>query len=184
MALTREKKEQIVEDLKQKLDGPEVIILTEFQGLSVPKQQTLRNELRDTHADYHVVKNTLTKIALKDIGRPVPEQYLLGPTSVTLLWEDIAGPTQTLLDFAKETGTLSIKGGILGDRVIGPEEVEELADLPPREVLLAQLLGAIQGPASSLVRTLEAPAGELARTLQAPLRELAMTIQAYADKER
>ena len=185
MAISREKKEQIVEDLKEKLGDADVIVLTDYRGLSVPQQQALRSKLRDTTAEFHVAKNTLTKIALAESNRPVPEEYLTGPTALTLLPpEDLAGSTKALLDFAKQSGMLVIKGGIVGDRIVGAGDVKKLADLPPREVLLAQLLGAMQGPAANLVRTLQAPASELVRTLQAPMRELAMTIQAYADQNQ
>lgn len=184
MAISREKKKQLVEDLKQKLDDTEVIILTDFRGLSVSDQQELRVKLRDTSADYQVVKNTLTKIALEAIDRPVPEEQLEGPTALALLGDDISGPTKVLLDFAKETGVLHVKGGIIGGRLINAKEVEDLADLPPLETLLAQVIGALQGPASKLVGVLEAPASELVRTLQAPQRELALTLQAYADQQQ
>lgn len=184
MAISRQQKEQIVEDLKAKLDATDVVILTDFRGLSVSQQQILRSRLRETTAEFQVAKNTLTKIALQEINRPVPEEYLTGPTALALLADDIAGPTKALLDFAKESGALVIKGGIVGTRIIAADEVKKLANLPPREILLAQLLGAIQGPAANLVRTLEAPASELVRTLQAPMRELAMTIQAYADQQQ
>jgi len=182
LAISREKKEQIVEDLKEKLGATDVISLTDCRGPSVPDQQELRRRLRDTTAEFKVVKNTLTKLALEEINRPVPDDYLTGPTALALVRDDIASPTKALLDFARQTGTLVIKGGIAGNQVIGADEVKKLANLPPREVLLAQLLGAVQGPAASVVRTLEAPASELVRTLQAPMRELAMTIQAYAEQ--
>lgn len=184
MAITRQEKEQIVEDLKQKLQAAEVIILTDYRGLSVPAQQELRSKLRDVTAEYYVVKNTLTRIALKETNRPVPDDLLTGPTALALLQDDIAGSTKVLLDFARDSGILAIKGGILGDRIVGADDVKDLADLPPREVLLARLLGALQGPAAHLVRTLEAPASELVRTLQAPMRELALTIKAYADSRQ
>jgi large subunit ribosomal protein L10 len=114
LAVSREKKEQQVEDLKQKLGSAEVVILTDFRGLSVGDQQELRTRLRDSASDYVVVKNTLTKIALEQSDRPVPAAYLTGPTALTFLHEDIAAPTKALLDFAKETGVLVIKGGIVG----------------------------------------------------------------------
>lgn len=185
MAISREKKTQIVEGLKEWVGNTDVIILTDYRGLSVPEQQALRSRLRDTSTEFRVAKNTLTRIALTETNRPVPAEYLAGPTALALLPpHDIAGPTKALLDFARQSGMLVIKGGIVGDRIIGAEEVKTLADLPPREVLLAQVIGAIQGPAVNLVRTLRAPASELVRTLQAPMRELAMTIQAYAEQNQ
>ncbi|MFQ5595129.1 MAG: 50S ribosomal protein L10 [Anaerolineae bacterium] len=185
MTISREQKAEIVEDLKERLGNTDVIILTDYRGLSVPQQQALRSKLRDITTEFRVAKNTLTKIALKETNRPVPEEYLTGPTALTLLPpDDIAGPTKALLDFAKQSDMLIIKGGIVGDRIIGADEVKTLADLPPREVLLAQLIAAIQGPAANLVRTLQAPAGDFVSTLQAPMREMAMTIQAYADQQQ
>jgi large subunit ribosomal protein L10 len=184
LAISREKKEQQVENLKEKFGSAEVIILTDFRGLSVGEQQELRSRLRDSASDYVVVKNTLTKVALEQANRPIPAEHLTGPTALAFLHEDIAAPAKALLDFAKETGILVIKGGIVGDRIVAAGEVEDLADLPPREVLLAQLIGAIQGPAATLVGVLEAPARELVRTLQAPMQELALTIQAYADQNQ
>ena len=184
MPFTREQKVKLVEELKQALENTEVVILTDFRGLSVSEQQELRRKLREASAEYRVAKNTLLRLALENLQRPVPEELLTGPTALTLIRDDIAGPTKTLLDFAKEHETLAVKGGLLGDRAIGKEEVEDLAELPPKEVLLAQFIGALQGPAASLVQTLEAPASELVRTLQAPMRELALTLQAYADSQQ
>ncbi len=184
MPFTRAQKEKFVEELKQKLENTEVVILTDFRGLSVAEQQELRRKLREASAEYKIAKNTLIRLALRDLNRPVPEELLTGPTALTLIHDDIAGPAKALLDFAKEHDTLAIKGGLLGNRAIGREEVEDLAELPPKEVLLAQLIGALQGPAATLVQTLEAPASELVRTLQAPMRELAMTLQAYVDSQQ
>lgn len=184
MAISREKKEQLVEDLKQKLGTADVIILTDFRGLSVSAQQELRGKLRDASAEYQVVKNTLTQIALEATDRPVPEEYLIGPTAVALLRGDVASPAKALLDFVKETGLLTIKGGIVGNRIVDAKRVEDLADLPSKETLLAQVIGALQGPTSSLVRVLTAPASDLVRTLEAPQRDLVSTIQAYADQQQ
>lgn len=184
MAITREKKEQLVEDLKERLGSTEVVILTDFRGLTVPAQQELRNKLREADSDYQVVKNTLTKIALEQIDRPVPEAYLNGPTALTYLHGDIAGPAKALLDFARDTGELTIKGGILGNRIVDADAVKKLADLPPREILLAQLLGTIQSPGTNLARTLQAPATNLVRTLNAAMRDLMMTMQAYVNQQQ
>jgi len=184
LALTREKKRQIVEELTERLKTSQVVILTDYRGLTVQQMQELRSRLRETDSEFQVVKNTLTRIALQRCGKPVPEELLTGPTAALFLHDDIAKPTKALLDFADEVGLPTIKGGLMGSQVLDEEAVKQLAELPTREEILAQLLAAIQGPAANLVQVLEAPAGELLRTLQAPLTELAMTIQAYADKQQ
>jgi len=184
LALTREKKEQIVEDLSRRLTASQVVILTDYRGLTVPQLQDLRNRLRKSGGEYRVVKNTLTRIALRRSGKPVPEEMLFGPTALLFLYNDIAQPTKTLMEFAEETKILTIKGGLLGDQILEEAEVKRLADLPSRDTILAELLNVIQGPAANIVHILEAPANELLRTLQAPLIELVMTIQAYADQRQ
>lgn len=184
MALTRERKEQIVEDLTRKLEASQVVILTDYRGLSVPQLQDLRRRLRDTASEYQVVKNTLTRVALQRCGKPAPEELLTGPTAALFLYDEIAQPTKTLIDFADETKILTIKGALLGEQVLDEAQVKGLANLPSRDQILAQLLNAIQGPATNVIQVLEAPASELLRALQAPLTELVMTIQAYADQQQ
>ncbi len=184
MALTREKKEQIVAELATKLETSQVVILTDYRGLTVSQMQDLRGRLGESGGEYRVVKNTLTRLALQQCGKPVPEDLLTGPTAILFLYDEVARPTKTLLDFAAEMSLPTIKGGLLGNQVLGEEEVKRLAELPSREEILAELLGAIQGPAANVVRVLEAPASELLRVLQAPLTELVMTIQAYADQQK
>lgn len=184
MALTREMKQQIIEELTRKLETSQVVIFTDYRGLTVQQMQDLRGRLGETDSEFKVVKNTLTRIALQQCGKPTPEELLTGPTAVLFLHDDIAKPTKTLLDFANEVGLPTVKGGLMGSQVLDEEAVKQLAELPTREEILAQLLAAIQGPAVNLVQVLEAPASELLRTLQAPLTELAMTIQAYANKQQ
>jgi large subunit ribosomal protein L10 len=96
--------------------------------------------------------------------------------------EDIATSAKAFFDSIKDLENIKVKGAILDGQVLDAEGAKKLRELPSKKDVLAQLLGAIQAPASELVRTLEAPASELYRTLQAPLRELALTIQSYADK--
>jgi large subunit ribosomal protein L10 len=114
-----------------------------------------------------VVKNSLLKLALEQSGLPVPEEVMEGPVAVGYCFDEAPPVAKTIMDFAKETDILKIKGGILGPNILDVEGVKGLADLPPREVLLAQLVGAVQGPMSSLVSTLAAPQRELVQVLQA-----------------
>lgn len=182
MAISREKKEQFVAAYVEQLAKSPAIVLTEYRGATVQQIQRLRSQMREHGTGVQVVKNSLMVIALKQAGMPVPEEYLAGPTAIVYLPEDVATAAKALFDSIKDLDKIKVRAAILDGQVLNAEGARQLRDLPSKNDVLAQLLGAIQGPASELVRTLEAPASELYRTLQAPLRELALTIQSYADK--
>lgn len=182
MAITREKKEQFVESYVEQLSKSPAIVLTDYRGTTVQQIQRLRGQMREHNTSVQVVKNSLMAIALRQAGLPAPEEYLSGPTAVVYLPEDVATAAKALFDSIKDLENIKVRGAILDGQVLDAEGARKLRELPSKTEVLAQLLGAIQGPASGLVRTLEAPASELYRTLQAPLRELALTIQSYADK--
>jgi large subunit ribosomal protein L10 len=167
LAISREKKETMVADYVDKMSRSQALILTDYRGLTVARMSELRGMLRETNAQFQVVKNTLFKRALEEAGLPIPAEPLDGPLGVGYCLGDAPPVAKALMDFAKETEILEIKGAILGASLLGPEGVKGLADLPPREVLLAQLLGSVQGPMSSLVSTLTAPLRELVQVLQA-----------------
>ncbi|OGO41510.1 MAG: 50S ribosomal protein L10 [Chloroflexi bacterium RBG_16_57_9] len=167
MAISKEKKAELVSELTELFKKSQAVILTEYRGLSVADIQKLRNQLRQQNTGFRVAKNTLTRIALQQTGLPVPDKLLKGPTALAFLFEDLAGPTKTLTDYARTSGgNLTIKGGIVGDSIVDEKEVASLATLPSREVLLAHVLGAIQGPMASLVGLLTAPQRELVYILQ------------------
>lgn len=182
MAITKQKKQEIVGTYVARLSGSAAVVLADYRGMTVQQMQDLRSRMREKDASVQVVKNTLLEIALKQVGMPVPEEYLAGPVAVVYLPDDVATLSKSLLDYAKENERFTITGAILEGQILDAQAAKSLVDLPTRSAVLAQLLGAIQGPASELVRTIEAPASELYRTIQAPLRELALTIQSYADK--
>lgn len=172
MAISREKKEAIVADLTEKFSRSQAIILTDYRGLPVPEISRLRHQLREMTTGYHVVKNRLVKLALEKAGLPVPEDLLRGPTAIAFCYEDVAAPSKALMDFARESRILTIKGGILGDRVITAEEVSALAALPPRDVLRAQVLAGIQAPIAGLLDVLSGPLRQLVHVLQARAQQL------------
>jgi large subunit ribosomal protein L10 len=166
LAITREKKGEMVASLAEVLKGAQVVILTDYRGLATGELAGLRNQLRGMQASYHVAKNTLVVLALQKAGMPVPKQLLDGPTALAFLRGEISGPTKTLNSFFKEKG-LPIKGAIVGEQVYDAGGVEDLANLPGREQLHSMVLGALQGPAASLVAVLNGALSELVRTLQA-----------------
>ncbi len=166
MPVSREVKNDVVEELTQELKNSQAIIITGYRTLKVSDMQALRNELRGMHAGYHVAKNTLLEIALKNAGLPVPSNLLEGPTAVAFLHEELSGPAKKLTGFFKEK-ELPIKGAIVGQTVYDAQGVEDLAKLPGRTELYGQVLGALQGPAANLVGVLNGVLSQLVFTLKA-----------------
>jgi large subunit ribosomal protein L10 len=167
LAISREQKTQMVADYVDKMSHSQAIILTDYRGLTVADMSTLRRNLREVDGVFQVIKNTLFERALNEAGIPVPAEQLQGPVAVGFCLGEVPSVAKTMVDFARESQILQVRGAILGDRFVTADAVRELADLPPREILLAQLLGSVQGPMSSLVSTIIAPMRELARVVQA-----------------
>lgn len=167
MAISKAQKEQMVADYVDKMSRSQALILADYRGLNVSTITDLRQKMRETDGVFQVVKNTLFKLALEEAGLPFPAEQMEGPVAVGYCLGEAPPIAKVLMDFAKEAEALEIKGAILGSNILDAEGVKGLADLPPREVLLAQLLGAVQGPMSSLVSTLDAPLRELTQVLQA-----------------
>jgi large subunit ribosomal protein L10 len=161
------KKEAVVAELADALGRSVLTILTDYRGLSVPQLQTLRANLRETKADMKVAKNTLTKIAAH--GRDISglDDNLVGPTALVFAWEDPAQPAKVLRDFARQTGILSIKAGLMEGEVLTAEQVGAIADLPSRDELIARVVGGISAPLYGLVNVMSGPARSLAYVLQA-----------------
>ncbi len=143
-----EKKIQIVEQLKEKLSKAQGVVLTDYQGLSVPEVEVLRRNLQEAGANYQVVKNTLLGLALKNSGYELraTSYELTGPTAVILSHEDEIAPLKVLYDFAQGHESLKVKGGFFEGVFMAAEKLKEIASLPGREVLLARVVGMIQSP--------------------------------------
>jgi large subunit ribosomal protein L10 len=167
LAISREKKEEMVAEYADNLSRSRAMILTDYRGLTVANITQLRQNLREVDGAYQVVKNTLFQRALEEAGLPVPTEHLEGPLAVGFCFGDSPPVAKALVDFAKGIDALQIKGAILGTDILDAQGVKGLADLPPRDVLRAQLLAAIQGPLSNLVSVLDAPMREIAQVLKA-----------------
>jgi large subunit ribosomal protein L10 len=151
--MPNERKIQIVEDLKEKLSKAQGVVLTDYQGLSVPEVEALRQSLQEVEADYQIVKNTLLNLALKDSNLQPPTSNLqpVGPTAVVLSRKDEIEPLKTLYDFVKEHKALEVKGGFFEGIWLAAERLKEIASLPSREVLLAKVVGMLQSPIARLM---------------------------------
>jgi ribosomal protein L10 len=155
-----------VEDLKSRLDGVKTVVLTEYRGLTVQQLSDLRKQLRGVSAQYKVVKNRLARLAIASSPLGGLGTHLKGPTGFIISKEDPVAVAKALHTFARTNQALAIKAGFVEGQVLPPAELRALADLPSREALRAQVVGAIQGGLSMLVGLLTAPQRELVYILQ------------------
>ncbi len=167
LPLTRAQKEQLIERYMDLLRNSHGLILADYRGLTVKEIQGLRRQVKDAGGHLQVVKNTLFRIAMQRVDMSVPEDMLVGPVVVGFCIQDVPPVAKAFVEFGKESPAFAIKGGMLGETILSVEEVENLAKLPPMEVLRGQLLGAIQGPMTNLVGVISAPLREIAYVLQA-----------------
>jgi len=154
--MPRPEKVQAVADIKERLEGANGVFLAEFAGLSVAEQQELRRGLREVGSEFKVVKMTLARRAMSEIGHEEMYEWMNGPTGLTFADTDAASTAKVLRDFAKDHAALIVKGGLLGEEVLAPERVSELAEIEPRDVLLARIAGAFKAPMSKLAGLLQA----------------------------
>jgi large subunit ribosomal protein L10 len=163
----RPEKASIVSDLSEKLKGSPFLLVTDYQRMKVDQFGELRNRLAPAGAEVRVVKNSFLKRAMADSGMPDVADKLTGQTAIVMGENDVAPVAKILKAFAAEFKIAALKIGVVDKEVMSTSDVERLAELPPREILLSQLLGLLQMPATQLVRILNEPASAFARLLKA-----------------
>jgi large subunit ribosomal protein L10 len=168
---TPEKARQI-EEISEILRTASLAILTDYRGLSVADMTVFRRRLQEQQANFRVVKNTLTRIAAERTGTEVITPLLEGPTALVYSMGDPVAAAKLTLEFARQSRILSVKGGLLAGRLLSAADVEALATLPPREELLAKVVGGLQAPLYGLVSVLSGPIRGLLYVLQARVRQL------------
>jgi large subunit ribosomal protein L10 len=173
LAVTKERKKEIVATYQEWLGNSQAVFLAEYTGLSMKDLDSLRSKVREIGGEFHVIKNTLGKIAFEASGYDVPEDLFLGSTAAGFAFEDAPAMAKALDEFSKTASALKIKAGYLDQSLVTAEEVKALAELPPLPVVRAMLLGTIMTPAS-----------QLARTLAEPARQVAAVLQAFADSKQ
>lgn len=155
-----------VAGLKELLDRSAGLVLTDYRGFTVAEKADLTRRLREKGAEYHVVKNTLFRLAYAERGED-PSAMLEGPTAIAFALEDPVAPAKVVLDFMREKRKGTVKGGVVDGRIFDLPGVTKLSELPPKDQLIGQVVGSIQGPLAGLVFSLQGVLGNLARTLQA-----------------
>jgi large subunit ribosomal protein L10 len=169
--MARPEKVAVVEEIREKLAGADAAVLTEYRGLKVGELAELRGALRPAGAEFKIFKNTLARRAAEEAGHQDLIPMLLGPTAITFVTGDAVVAAKALRDFARAHDALVVKGGLLGDRALSPADLVALADVAPREELLAKLAGGFQAP---LVKA--------AGLFQALPRNLAYGVKALIDQ--
>jgi len=160
-----EEKQVIVKDIEQKLSQATLVVFTDYRGVNVEEMTALRSELRVPGVEYKVMKNTMTRFALENLGYNEVIEKLEGPNAVLFSNEDPIGPAKALFKFVKKYKKLEVKIGILEGQVVAADEIRNLAELPPREVLIAKVLGTMQAPISSFANVLNANLTGLVRAI-------------------
>ena len=163
----------VVDEVRERLGEAEAVIVTEYRGLTVDQMSSLRRELRPAGGRYRVYKNTLARRAAADAGVDIAD-LLVGPTALAFVEQtpegesgDVVGVAKVLRDFAKANPNLIVKGGVFDGNIVGPDELNRLADVEPREVLLAKLAGAMAAPMQQFAGLLQALPRDFAYGLQA-----------------
>ena len=169
--MARPEKVAVVDEIRTKLDEADAAILTEYRGLTVSELANLRGALRPAATEYKVFKNTLARRAADEAGLTDLSSLLQGPTAIAFVRGDAVAAAKAIREFAKVAPALVVKGGLLGSRVMTPGDIDALADIEPREVLLARLAGGFQAP---LVKA--------AGLFQAFTRNFAYGLKAYVDQ--
>ncbi len=168
----KDQKAEQVDLIAEKLKRAKIAVLTDYRGLTVTQLQELRGKLRTGDVEYRVVKNTLARRAAEAAGHTALQKELEGPIAIAFGYDDLGVPARLLNEFVRTTRLkLDIVGGLVEGRVFTPDQVKQLADLPSRESLLAQLLG-----------TLQSPVGQLVGIMQTPVQQLVGVLSAYKEK--
>lgn len=165
--MNRNEKQQIVDSLHENFAQSKIVILTDYKGLDVTTMNTLRRKLREAGVEYKVVKNTLIRRASAGTDAELLVEHFVGPSALALSYDDPVAPAKVLTEFAAQNDKLEIKIGVMGGKVIALQDIKALSDLPSREVLLAQVLSAMNGVPTALVRALNDVPVKMLNVLQA-----------------
>jgi large subunit ribosomal protein L10 len=171
LAKSKVQKEAMLAEYMEWLAKSKAVVLVEYSGVKMKDLDAIRARARENGGEFHIVKNTLARIALEKAGYSVPADYAEKSTAIGFAFNDPAGFAKALTDATKGMEAVKVKGGFLDAKALNPAQVKSLASLPPLPVLRSQLLGVLQAPASKLVRTLAEPG-----------RSLAAVVKAYSDK--
>lgn len=165
--MNRAQKVESIEELGGRFGRAPIAIATDYRGLNVAEISELRAKVREAEGEFLVAKNTLARIAIKETSFNGLEEFLVGPMAIAFGYTDAVAVSKAIVDFAKEHDALEIKGAVLDGELLDEKQVTQLAKMPSRDELRAQLLALLTTPATNLVRLLQAPAQQMVQVLHA-----------------
>jgi len=172
LAITRQKKDVLVNEYVEKLQRSQAVIVAEYRGLTTKQLQVLRRDLRNAQSELAVAKNTLIGRALTEVGLPAPESLFTGPVAVTFCYDEVSAPAKVITKFAKDSKVMILRGGLLGQSVFDEAGVQSLTELPSKDQLRAQVIGTLQAPIGGLVNVLAGTLRGLMNVLNARAGQL------------
>jgi large subunit ribosomal protein L10 len=167
LAISKERKQEVLTTYADWMKRSQAVILVEYTGVKMKDLDNIRNKIRESGGEFHVVKNTLVRRAFADNGMKIPEDLLVKSTAVSFAFSDPASTAKALTDATKGNEFVKVKGGFMSGQALSAAQVKSLAEMPPLPVVRAQLLGMLQAPAGKLVRTIAEPARGLAAVIKA-----------------
>jgi len=183
LAISKQRKDEILQEYLDMLANAKGVVITEYRGMTVKQLDVLRAKLREAKSGFAVTKNTIFKIALKQVGMAVPEDQLVGPVAVAIAYDDLATTIKTVLDQASSNDIFIVKGGIVGATAVRGDQLEAVSQLPSIDVLRAQLLGMVTMPLTQLVGLLEEPSRGVVAVIRAGTDGLVNVLAAYVQKD-
>ena len=167
MPLSKVRKEELIDDYLELLENSKAIIFTEYRGLTNTQLTKLRRAVRDAQGQYRVAKLTLLKRAMEEKGYAIPDELAGVPFAVGFCIEEVPSVAKALTEFAKENDAFVVRGGMMENSYLTEKQVKALAELPPLDVVRAQLLGLLDTPAANLVGVIQAGVAQVVNVLHA-----------------
>jgi large subunit ribosomal protein L10 len=177
-----QRKIETLANLTDKMSRMQFAVVADYRGLTVAEMVDFRNKMRENGADVVVAKNTLLRMAARDTGNSTAESLFVGPTAVAFAYDDPAKVAKVFQDYLKESKKMSFRGGVLGSSIIQPDDLEQVAKMPSRQTLYAQILGGVQSPITGLLGTVQAPLTDVVGCLQSAVSDVVYVLQARIDQ--
>lgn len=177
-----QRKIAVLKDLEEKMSRMQLAIVADYRGMTVAEITDLRRKIRESGAEVVIAKNTLLRMAARSTGHEELEPLLVGPTAITFGYDDVAKVAKSLNEYLRESKKFSVRGGALGHSPLAEDGLEQVAKMPSRESLLAQIVGGLQSPMSGVVGVLNAPATDVVGVLNAVSSNIVYVLQARIDQ--